>query len=250
MADPEVVVLPDADAVAKAAAKRFAQVTTTAVRDRGLASVALSGGSTPLAMFHLLASPLYQTNLPWDDIHIFWADERLVPPESPGSNYGQAEMALLCHVPLPAANIHRMRGEWPAGKALADYTAQLARFAEQTGDQPAAWPRMDLVLLGLGSDGHTASLFPGSPVATDLSVLPAHADYDGRPAERLTLTPPVLNAARQVIFLVTGASKAEAVAATLGDECDPLHWPAQRIQPESGTRVWLMDEAAAEKLPS
>lgn len=244
MAEAEIIVRSDERAVAKAAAERFAAAVTQAVEQRGQALVALSGGTTPLAMFHLLAQPPYLTDLPWDKIQLFWADERLVPPNDPGSNYGAAEQTLLQHVPLPRANIHRMRGEWPADLAVADYAAQLAALAEMDHTKPA-WPRFDLVLLGLGSDGHTASLFPGSAVVVAAPVIVAHAEYDGRPAERLSLTPPVINAAREVVFVATGEAKAGAVAAVLEGDRDPVRRPAQRIQPSDGALVWLLDRAAA-----
>lgn len=246
MSEPEIVILPDNAAVAEAAAARLAAGIAAAVGTRGRALVALSGGGTPLAMFRLLAQPPYRTAVPWADTHIFWADERLVPPDDPGSNYYHAADLLLRHVPLPPANVHRLRGEWPATVAAEDYAARLAAFAEDGTEIP----RLDMVLLGLGSDGHTASLFPGSPVEATLPVVAAHADYEGRPAERLSLTPLVFNAARTVLFLVTGANKSEAVAATLRDEDDPQRWPAQRIQPDGGAVVWLLDNAAAAGLAS
>lgn len=245
MPEPAIVVLPDDAAVASEAAALFRETVRAAVAARGRALVALSGGSTPLAMFRLLASPPYIADIPWPQTHVFWADERLVPPDDPGSNYYHAHKLLLRHVPLPAANIHRPHSEEPATIAVAGYAAQLAQFGQ---DEAAPWPRLDLVLLGLGSDGHTASLFPGSPVAATAPVRAAEADYDGRPAQRLTLTPPVLNDARQIAFLVTGASKAEAVAATLHGDADWLNHPAQRVRPRDGQVVWLLDEAAAAKL--
>lgn len=249
MVETEIVVLPDETSVAAEAAERLAIAVTKAVQQRGRATVALSGGSTPLAMFDLLAQPPYRDALPWPKIHIFWADERLVPPDDPGSNYYHAHNRLLSRVPLPAANIHRVHGEWPAEIAAVDYGEQLAHFAAtHEPGSPIEWPRLDLVLLGLGKDGHTASLFPGSPVAAAGPIIVAHADYDGRPAERLSLTPVVINAAREIVFVVTGASKAEAIVASIEGERDRFRWPAQRIQPAEGTLIWLMDQAAAGQL--
>lgn len=249
MADPQVVVLPDEAAVAQEAARRFAAAVTAAVAARNQAAVALSGGTTPLAMFELLAEPPYCEQLPWDDIHVFWADERLVPPDDPGSNFFHAEDLLLGRVPIPAEHIHRIRGELPLAEAIADCTAELTDYAESCLDETVTdWPRMDLVILGLGSDGHTASLFPGSPVDPAAPAVAVHAEYDGRPAERISLTPRIFNEAREVIFLVTGAAKASAVAATLEGGTDLRRWPAQRIRPLDGEVIWLLDEAAAAQL--
>lgn len=249
MADPNIIVLPDQSAVADEAARRFAAAVTDAVAKRLQAAVALSGGSTPLALFERLAQPPYCTDLPWDDIHIFWADERLVPPDDPGSNFYHVDNILLSRIPLPPENIHRIRGELSAAGAIADCTVELTEYGETCIDDTMnEWPRLDLVLLGLGSDGHTASLFPGSTPDPDAPVIAVRAEYDGRPAERLSLTPQIINEAREILFLVTGESKAEAVAATLEGEHDPLHWPAQRIQPPNGRVVWLLDEAAASLL--
>jgi 6-phosphogluconolactonase len=242
MVNTEIVVLPDDAAVAAMGAERLAAAITAAVAARGRAVVALSGGRTPLAMFRLLAEPPYGAALPWAQTHIFWADERLVPPDDPGSNYYHAHDLLLRHVPLPPENIHRPHGESASEAAVAGYADQLAQLA---GSHSSPWPRFDSVLLGLGSDGHTASLFPGSPVVSAAPVLPAHATYEDRPAERLTLSSAVINDAREVLFLVTGAGKAEAVAKTLRGAPDPIQRPAQRIQPRDGGVVWLLDEAAA-----
>ena len=179
-------------------------------------------------------------------MHFFWGDERLVPPDDAGSNYYHASQLLLDQVQVPADNIHRVHGELSAEAAVLDYTAQLQSFA--TGRRN--WPRFDLVLLGLGSDGHTASLFPGSPLKDEpgMAVKTVTADYEDRPSQRLTLTPAVFNDARHVLFLVTGANKADAVTAVLDGPSDPEQWPAQRIQPSTGIVTWLIDQAAATKL--
>ena len=179
-------------------------------------------------------------------MHFFWGDERLVPPDDAGSNYYHAAQLLLDKVHVPAENIHRVKGELSAEAAVLDYTAQLQSFAKDRRD----WPRFDLVLLGLGSDGHTASLFPGSSAedAPGTAVKAVTADYEDRPSQRLTLTPAVFNDAHHVLFLVTGANKADAVAAVIDGPSDPEQWPAQRIQPSTGSITWLIDKAAATKL--
>lgn len=249
MSEPVVRVFPDAAAVASAVAGDLAATLTDAAASCGIATVVLSGGSTPLALFGLLAGTPYCDTIPWASTHVFWADERLVPPDDPGSNYGQAWQALLRHVPLPPANTYRMRGEWVGDAAANDYSAQLAAFARlHEPDAARAWPRFDAVLLGLGADAHTASLFPGSPADSEKPVLAVEADYAGRPAQRLTLTPPVFNSARQVWFLVTGAAKSSAVAGSLARDSSPVRYPARRISPVNGEVVWYLDVPAASEL--
>ncbi len=207
-----------------------------------VATLVLSGGMTPQPLYARLAEA---ADLGWEHVHVFWGDERLVPPDDPGSNYAAAREALLDRVPLPEANIHRIKGELDEVAAVADYAEQLRRFAQRhDAGCPSPWPRFDVVLLGLGADGHTASLFPGSPAECVVPVMAVTADYAGRPARRVTLTPIVFNHARRVAFLVSGADKAAAVVAALGPARDPERYPAQRIQPE-GELVWFVDKAAA-----
>lgn len=229
------------------ASERVIQSLDEAIHSRSVASLVLSGGSTPLALYRRLAAA--PDRLDWSRVHLFWGDERLVPPDDAGSNYGQAEQTLIRHLPVPASNVHRVMGELPAAVAVAAYTAELHDFA--TAHDPGAsnpWPRFDVVLLGLGEDGHTASLFPGSPVDVVAPVIAVTADYGGRPAQRVTLTPPVFNDARQVIFLAGGHGKARAVEQTLQGPHDPHRLPAQRIRPRRGTVHWYLDEAAAAHL--
>lgn len=222
---------------------RFAAAAEQAVAQRGRFLVALSGGSTPRALFTLLARPPYATQLPWARTEIYWGDERLVPPDDPQSNYGQARRLLLDHVPVPPEQVYRMRGELPAAEAAAAYTAVLREKAAHG----RAWPRLDLALMGLGADGHTASLFPGAPPAQD-PVIAVTADYQGRPAARVTLTPLVFNDARLLLFLVAGADKAAAVSAVLQGPRDPINLPAQRLDNAPGETIWLLDEDAAANL--
>lgn len=215
-----------------------------AARQRGAASLVLAGGGTPLALYRMLAE---RSDVDWGSIHTFWGDERLVGPDDPGSNYRAAREALLSRVDLPAAHIHRMRGELPPDEAAADYAARLRDWAAaHDPGAPNPWPRFDVVLLGLGEDGHTASLFPGSPLSPPQPVVAVTADYQGRPAGRITLTPRVFNDARHVIFLVAGAGKAEAARETFYAD-DPARLPAQRIRPDYGRVTWLLDRAAAGK---
>ena len=228
--------------VAKAGAEYVVAGLRAALDAADTASLVLAGGSTPLALYARLA----ETDLPWERVHLFWGDERLVPPDDPGSNYAAAHNALLRHLDLPEANVHRVKGELEPASAVADYAEQLRAFAMQHDPGcPSPWPRFDVALLGLGEDGHTASLFPGSPATCVVPVQAVEAEYDGRPAQRITLTPIVFNHARRVAFVVTGANKAAAVAAALGPERDPDQYPAQRIEPEEGEVVWFLDPAAA-----
>ncbi len=232
--------------LSQAAVRLVIAVAQSAVALNGRFLIALSGGGTPVGLFRLLSQPPHKKRMPWEQTHVFWGDERLVSPDDPGSNYGQAADILLRHVPIPAANIHRVLGEADAVTAVADYTAQLRQLAEPG----RTWPHFDLAIMGLGSDGHTASLFPGPiPTAeTTDPVIAVTADYDGRPAHRITLTPLVFNDARHLLFMLTGANKADAVNAVTRGPLQLETWPAQRICPHDGQITWLLDEAAAAKL--
>lgn len=243
---PALHVFGNKDLLAIAGADAFITAAATAVAARGRFLVALSGGSTPQALFSLLATPEFSTRIAWPNVHLFWGDERLVPADDPGSNYYHAQRLLLEHVPIPAAQVHRVRGELPAQEAVEDYDRQLGALAK--GER--AWPRFDLALMGLGADGHTASLFPRSTAMSETTrpVLAVTAEYEGRPAQRATLTPPVFNDARQVIFLVAGVDKAAALAAVLRGPQDVQEWPAQSIQPTSRNLRWFVDQGAASLL--
>jgi 6-phosphogluconolactonase len=187
----------------------------------------------------------FRENVDWRKVNVFWGDERCVPPDDPGSSYGQARRALLSHVPIPDANIYRIKGELDPVEASKDYSLLLQEFIPA----PRKWPRFDLVFLGMGEDGHTASLFPGSPVNVLEPTVPVTAHYQDRPANRVTLTPVVFNSARLAVFMATGEKKAQTFAEVLSDRYNPELYPAQRIHPEDGKLIWLVDEAAASKLP-
>ena len=243
MTEPTIHVVDD---VAQAGAEYVVAGLRAALDATDTASLVLAGGNTPLVLYARLA----EADLPWERVHVFWGDERLVPPDDPGSNYAAAHEALLRHLSLPEANVHRVKGELEPAAAVADYAEQLRAFAQQHDvGCPSPWPRFDVALLGLGDDGHTASLFPGSPAACVVPVQAVEAQYDGRPAQRVTLTPIVFNHARRVAFVVSGQNKAAAVAAAvaaaLGPERNPDQYPAQRIAPEEGEVVWFLDKAAA-----
>jgi len=250
LAVPDLQVFPDPDTLSRAAAELLIAIATQAVQAHGRCNVALSGGSTPQTLYRLLAQLPYRGRLPRSKLHFFWGDERCVPPDHPESNYHQAQLALLAPAAIPPENIHRVKGEWEPAAAAQDYAAQLNHASR--ADEGFAWPRFDLVLLGMGGDGHTASLFPGPITAADLNgpTLAVTASYQNRPANRVTLTPLVFNTARNILFLVTGADKAETLAAVLTGPFNPERWPAQRIRPDHGSVAWFVDRAAASHLKS
>jgi 6-phosphogluconolactonase len=247
MSEREVVILADAAAVAAEAAQRFVAAAAAAVAERERFSVALAGGSTPASMYRLLAQEPYRGQIAWDRVLVLFGDERCVPPDGLESNFRMAQETLLAHVPVPSANVLRMAGELPGPKAAARYAEQLTEAVPP--DRHGGWPRLDLVLLGMGDDGHAASLFPGMPVLAEDRRCVAWTpvpDYVRPAVARLTLTLPVLNAARQVLFLVVGRSKAPAVEKVLtssGPSAGAL--PAGRVQLAAGTLTWLLDRAAA-----
>ena len=240
--DAEIIVVADAGTLAHEAARRFTGMAREAIDSRGRFSVALSGGSTPGALFSLLAEAPYREQIPWPEVDLFWGDERCVPAGDPGSNYYMAEETLIARVPIPAENVHRIRGELAPEAAARTYDKTLRDFF------CGPYARFDLVLLGLGNDGHTASLFPGSSVLDERErlALAVTAVYEDRPAERVTLSLAAINTARHVLFLVTGSAKAEIVRAVL--EGSREQFPAQRIQPGAGALTWLLDEEAGSLL--
>ncbi len=233
----------DAAALSHAAALYFAETAAQATAARGRFAVALSGGSTPRALYSRLARDEFRGRIPWAQAHFFWGDERCVAPDDPQSNYRMARETLLSHVPVPAANVHRMAGEDPdPQQAARRYEQELRVFFGE------GLPRFDLVLLGLGEEGHTASLFPGSPVLEEWERLVAAPYVEKLGAYRLTLTLPVLNAAARVAFLAAGENKRAILAQVLyGKTTPPV--PAQRVRPREGTLLWFVDEEAGAGLP-
>ncbi|MDX9851192.1 MAG: 6-phosphogluconolactonase [Anaerolineaceae bacterium] len=242
----DIRIYPNLAALEDAVAKHFLLATNQAVQQRGQALIALSGGSTPLGLFHLLGSDAYRATLPWTQMHFFWVDERLVPPQDQESNFGQFKNNVLDPLRIAPQQVHAIDGNIPALEAVQSYEEVLHTFAEAGQELP----RFDWVLLGMGTDGHTASLFPGQwdLEMAEKSVMAVTADYDGRPSGRVTLTPRILNLARQVVFMVSGAAKAQRLQEVLQGERDPLRLPAQHIQPVDGRLVWMLDEAAASRL--
>jgi 6-phosphogluconolactonase len=248
---PPVRVLADRAAVRRAAAEEFTVTSAAAVQARGLALVALSGGSTPRALHALLVDPTepFRARVPWASLHLFWGDERPVPPDHPDSNYGMAHDTLLRHVPIPPAQIHRIVGEDPEpARAAERYARELREVFDAHGRLEAGRPRFDLVILGMGADGHTASLFPGTDAVHETTRLVAAPWVATLGTHRITLTPPVLNSADRVVFLVTGSDKAEALAAVLEGPRQPGVYPSQVIAPREGALVWLVDRTAGARL--
>lgn len=241
----ELRVVADAEAVARAAAEAVVAAAVRAVADRGRFTMALSGGSTPRRLYQLLGrtEEPYAAAVRWDATHLFFGDERHVPPEHPDSNYRMASETLLARVAV--ASVHRMRGELPDANAAAEeYEAELARFfgLDTVEDPP---PRIDLALLGLGPDGHTASLFPGSPALDERRRWVVAPFVERLRAFRITLTLPMLDRARQVLFLVSGAEKADALARVLAARGGAAPLPASRVQTAPTAPIWIVDRAAA-----
>jgi 6-phosphogluconolactonase len=223
-------------------------VVSAAVEARGVARVAISGGTTPKKLFALLAdgSKPYFAQVPWERLHLFWVDERCVPPTNAESNYHMTEEAMLAKVPLPAAQIHRMEGELDPEDAAARYeaTIRVAFGLDHSGN-----PVFDLVLLGMGADGHTASLFPHTDAIHELGRIAVANSVPQKGVWRITLTWPVINQGREVAFLIEGAAKAHVVQDVFLGAYDPEAKPAQLIRPASGRLNLLLDAAAASKLP-
>lgn len=240
---PDVQIVAASAALAEAGAQRFVSAAREAAAANGRFTVALSGGGTPRALYALLTQEPFAGQVDWATTHLFWSDERCVPPDDPESNYHMAREALLSHVPIPEGNVHRMRGE----------AASPPQAAQQYGDELRAvfgkqgLPRFDLLLLGLGEDGHTASLFPGVHVPNDPAILTAAVFVPKVNMWRLTLTLPVLNAAARVLFLVSGAAKAPVLKALVAGPRS-LDLPSQRVIPTNGTLTILADRAAAAAL--
>jgi 6-phosphogluconolactonase len=239
----EVLIFADAAELAREAARRFAGLAETFTNDAGRFTVALSGGSTPKAMFQILAEKPFADSLPWPSIYFFWGDERCVPPDHAESNYRMANETLLSMVPVPRENILRIPAEdEDHERAAAIYSETLQTFFAE--EQPG----FDLVFLGMGADGHTASLFPGTTaLCADGGV--AAANYvDKLQSWRITLTADAINRARNVIFLVAGADKAPALKEVIQGPRNPKQYPSQLILPSHGALLWMVDEAAAKLL--
>jgi 6-phosphogluconolactonase len=237
-----------AEEMALASARFFAEKVEQAVGTRGIARMAISGGSTPQTTFKLLADPEgpFVATVPWDKLQIYWVDERCVPPDHPESNYGVCRELLLTKVPIPEANVFRMEGELEPELAASRYESLLRNTMKLEG---AESPRFDLVTLGMGPDGHTASLFPNTAALDEMGRLVVANHVAQKDTWRITLTWPVINQAAEVIFEVEGPSKTDILAEVLTGPRDPERLPSQLIRPANGKLLFLLDEAAAAKLP-
>ncbi len=243
----EVVVKVSAGAgeTARAAAEMFADAAQAAVTARGAARIAISGGSTPKAVFELLAAE-YQERVPWAKVQLFWVDERCVGPEDAESNYGMTKKAMLDKLPLPKENVHRMEGELDPEEGASRYESEIRNAFKLEG---AETPVFDLILLGLGPDGHTASLFPHTEGLNEMARIAIANHVPQKDTWRMTLTWPVITAAREVAFLIEGKDKAAMVRTVWTGAYDPETYPAQLIRPANGRLTLLLDAAAAAELP-
>lgn len=241
-------VYEDAPALAQAAATHFADRVAQSVAKRGRARIAISGGSTPKATFALLADPAgpWAATIPWNKIDLFWVDERSVGPEDKDSNYRMTNEALLSKVPLPPQQVHRIEGELDPEEAAAKYESVIRREFRLEG---AEAPRFDVIWLGMGDDGHTASLFPHTEGLHELGRIVIANHVPQKDTWRITLTRTVINEANDVVFLIGGADKADPLEHVLYGEYDPETLPTQLIQPRNGSLTMLLDQKAAAKLP-
>ena len=240
---PGVQVFPSPAEVAHGAARQFVDYAWQSIAKNGQFMVALSGGNTPRQMFELLASDEFRGQVDWAKVHVFWSDERAVAPTNSESNYGMARRALLIRVPIPESNVHRMEAEKASiGRAAHEYEEVLRSYLEL---DDRGFPRFHLIFLGMGQDGHTASLFPGGRVTRQTSRWVSTPMVTKLNMKRMTLTLPVLDAALRVVFLVVGSEKAEILRDVLEGKSDPPY-PAQLVQPRHhGVKLFLVDKAAA-----
>ncbi|HYL61349.1 MAG TPA: 6-phosphogluconolactonase [Candidatus Methylomirabilis sp.] len=251
MSDPhsktEVRILPDGAAIAKRAAQRFVEIAAAAVRKNGCFRVALSGGSTPKTLYSLLVTdPALRAQMPWDKAFLFFGDERHVPPDDPQSNFRMATEAMISKSPLKADQVFRIKGEYPeAEQAALEYEKDIRTHFHLSDGQ---FPRFDLVLLGMGNEGHVASLFPGTKALQENRRIVVHNWVGKVLMDRITLTAPAINNAEHIIAMVTGNEKALALTAVLERVYEPEQLPAQLIRPVNGDLLWLVDTAASSML--
>ncbi len=236
-------IFPNRHVLATEAGRFIVRSLQTAIADHGHATMVLSGGKTPRAVYEQLPSLARESNLEWKRVDVFWGDERSVPPDHPESNFLMAKESLLRHIEIPGRNIHRIMSEHPPADAAMRYAEEIGRFF---GLKEGEVPSFDLLLLGLGQDGHIASIFPGSAAETEDKKLVAAVYGENMPVERITLTLPVLNRAASICMLVSGEEKAKALKAAF-DEGEPV-LPVHRLRPLHGTIHWFVDRDAARLL--
>ncbi len=244
MAGRKIIVLNDAAELYVRAAEEIAHIAGESICTHGEFSICLSGGSTPAATYELLATR-FHLSVDWKELQFFWGDERCVPPDNPESNFAMANRTMLSKLALRPEQLHRMRGEDEPRSAAASYEEELRKhFGVGEGE----FPRFDLILLGLGDNRHTASLFPGDSGIHETQRMAVAVEVDAEPRKRITLTPPLINNAERVMFLVAGQGKAAAVRDVLEGVRDPDNYPAQIVAPASGETIWMLDKAAASLL--
>ena len=243
----EIRILPDGAAIARRAAQEFVQAAAAAVRAKGSFDVSLAGGSTPKALYSLLVNdPTLRSQVPWDKLHLFFGDERHVPPDHPDSNFRMATEAMISKSPLKPAQVTRIKAEYPdAERAALEYEKALREYFKL---KDAEYPRFDLLLVGMGNEGHTLSLFPGTKALHPDGRIVVSNWIGKLYTERITLTAPAANNAAEIIFMVTGADKACALKAVLEGPFEPEQLPAQLLQPKNGKLLWLVDAAAGSML--
>jgi 6-phosphogluconolactonase len=247
MKNSEIRIVDNGEAVSRQAAEMLVSLVLEKLKTNDSFAVALSGGSTPKNLFSILANDeTLRNRMPWDRIHFFWGDERHVPPDHQDSNYHMTNEAMLSRVPVPSENVHPIQGGNPdAGKAAEEYEQELRTFFKLEAGE---LPQFDCVFLGMGTDGHTASLFPGTKALHERERLVVSNWVDKFQSYRITMTAPVLNNADMVIFLVSGEEKAEPLRAVLEGEKQTDLFPSQLIEPTHGKLLWLLDQAAARQL--
>jgi 6-phosphogluconolactonase len=245
----EIRILPDGAAIARRAAQEFVQAAASAVRGRGSFNVALAGGSTPKALYNLLVNdPALRSQLPWNKIHLFFGDERHVPPDHPDSNFRMATEAMISKSPLKPEQVTRIKGEYPdADQAALEYEKSLREYFRLKDGE---YPRFDLLFAGMGNEGHTLSLFPGTKALHADGRMVVRNWVGKLYAERVTLTAPAASNSAEIIFMVTGADKAPALKSVLEGPFEPDQLPAQALQPKNGKLLWLVDVAAGSMLTS
>jgi 6-phosphogluconolactonase len=244
MAKPQLIVLDKAEDLFVRATEEIVHISGEAICTHGQFSWCLTGGHTPADIYSLIATR-FHLSVDWKAVHIFWGDERCVPPDNPDSNYGMANRTMLSKLNLDPGRIHRMHGEDDPDLAAGEYEDELRSFFSV---QKGEFPRFDLVLLGMGDNVHIASLFPGIPAIHEKRRMVVAVDVDAPERKRLTLTPPVLNNAARVMFIVSGQGKAQAVKTALEGPRDPDKYPAQLIDANQGEVMWLLDRPAASLL--
>ena len=244
MPEPKIVVVNDAADLFIHAAEEIAHVAGEAICTHGEFTFCLSGGSTPESTYELLATR-FLGSIDWKEVRFYWGDERCVPPDHSESNYAMANRTMLSKLPVKPEQVFRMRGELPPEEGALDYEKQLKQsFSLSAGE----FPRLDLILLGLGDNRHTASLFPGNPAIHEARRSVVAVNVDAEPRNRLSFTPPVINRAERVMFLAAGEKKAEAVRDIIEGPRDPDRFPAQIVAPSDGQLIWFLDRAAASLL--